>query len=204
MPSDDASGGPSSVRPPPWPPVRGLSDAGRSSARLHAGALAGVAAGVAVWLGVRALSRASRRVEGQSMQPSLRPGELVIVLPAWGIRRGDVVVVRDPRHPERETVKRVLGLPGELVELGDRQLVVDGVARPEPWLPDSAAAGAGGWRVPPGHVVVLGDNRGHSTDSRTYGPVPRALVVGRVVAPRRWSAARWARRSGRRPVGRIG
>lgn len=183
------------MRPPPWPPVRGLSDAGRSSARLRAGALAGAAAGVAVWLGVRALSRASRRVAGQSMQPSLRPGELVVVVPAWRIRRGDVVVVRDPRHPQCETVKRVLGLPGEVVELGDPQLLVDGVAHPEPWLPDSAAAGgAGGWRVPPGHVVVLGDNRGHSTDSRSYGPVPRALVVGRVVAPRRWSAARRARR----------
>lgn len=113
-----------------------------------------------MWALVGFLNRALRDVTGPSMLPALRPGDRILVLPvpARLLRRGDVVVVRDPRRPDRETVKRVAGLPGRRVSHG-------------------AAA-----QVPEGHLVLLGDNPALSTDSRTFGPVPTSLLVGRVVA----------------------
>lgn len=76
------------------------------------------------------------------------------------------MVVRDPRDPNRETVKRVVGLPGDLADLGGRLA-----------------------RVPAGHLAVAGDRPLASTDSRRYGPVPPGLLVGRVVG-RLWPPAR--------------
>lgn len=123
------------------------------------------------------------------MLPSLAPGERLIVAPTWLVppRRGAVVVVPDPREPHRHTVKRVVGLPGETVELRDGRLLLDGVAHDEPYAtPDDGDAR---WDVGAGQLVVLGDHRVASTDSRTFGPVAAGDVVATVVAgarPRRW------------------
>ncbi len=123
------------------------------------------------------------------MRPTIAPGDLILVLPVRSsrLRRGDVVVVRDPRDPSRETVKRVLGLPGEHVKVRGYYLEVAGVLYDEPYVrprrgPSPLAQRSISWTVPPGHVVVLGDDRGSSTDSRMYGPVPGELLVGRVAA----------------------
>ncbi|MFN2555904.1 MAG: signal peptidase I [Nitriliruptorales bacterium] len=145
-----------------------------------------LAAFVAVWLGLLAFNRAVRRVAGGSMRPALHPGDVILVLPARrrGLRRGDVVVVRDPRNPARETVKRVVGLPGERVTVRGDTLVVAGIPHDEPYVHNrrglARSRPSGSWMVPPSCVFVLGDDRECSTDSRTYGPLPRELVVGRV------------------------
>ncbi|HEX2027642.1 MAG TPA: S26 family signal peptidase [Nitriliruptorales bacterium] len=116
---------------------------------------------MAAWLVLFALNRSARRVQGDSMRPTLAPGQVVLTMPARPrrLRRGEVVVVRDPRDPARETVKRVAALAGELSDL------------PE-----------GPGLVPAGHVAVVGDARARSTDSRHYGALPVTLVVARVVA----------------------
>lgn len=142
--------------------------------------LVAVAAG---WVAARAASLCARDVTGTSMLPALAPGDRLLVLPvpAGRLRRGDVVVVRDPRVTGRETVKRVVGLPGETVTVGGGRLVVDGVRFAEPYVarPGGAEVSV---RVPAGHAVVLGDNRVASTDSRTYGPVALPMLVRRVTA----------------------
>ncbi|MDQ3538867.1 MAG: S26 family signal peptidase, partial [Actinomycetota bacterium] len=96
-------------------------------------------------------------VKGVSMAPTLLPGDRLLVRPVRRLRRGELVVVRDPAEPDRWVVKRVAALPGERV-------LVDGR-----WL---SAGGAG--------LVVLGDNAAQSTDSRQYGAVPLRGVHGRV------------------------
>lgn len=139
-----------------------------------------MAAALGAWAASLAVQRSLRRVRGASMEPTLRAGDLVAVVPLVGPRRGDVVLVRDPREPSRVTVKRVLGLPGERLRVRRGRVLVDGVAQAEPY-----AGGAGPdaeLRVPPGHVAVLGDARHRSTDSRVFGPVPLELVDGLVVA----------------------
>jgi signal peptidase I len=127
-----------------------------------------------------------------SMAPTLLPGDRIVATryvtddPA----RGDVVVFRQPGG--EVAVKRVIALPGDLVEsdAGGR-VRVGGRALDEPY----ASAGTTGLTpqiVPAGHVFVLGDNRGESVDSRSWGPLPSRMIRGRarVVLWRAGSARR--------------
>lgn len=149
----------------------------------------GLAAGaLCLWALSVVVNRSLRRVRGASMAPTLRPGDLVATLPVRVPRRGEVVLVRDPRDAAHVQVKRVIGLPGETVEVRDGTLLVDGRRHREAHQHGRGTEGR--LRVPPGHLAVLGDARAASTDSRTYGPVPFELVDRRVplvVRPRlRW------------------
>ena len=139
-----------------------------------------VLAGLGLWAGAIAVNRSLRRVRGGSMEPTLRPGELVVALPVRRPRRGEVVLVRDPRDPTTTNtqVKRVIGLPGETVEVRDGTLLIDGRRHRE--AHQHGRGPDGRLQVPAGHVAVLGDARGASTDSRTYGPVPLELLTRRV------------------------
>lgn len=131
----------------------------RTDARDGRGRVAlGAAAVLLGWVLLGVVTGRLRRVEGGSMSPTLRPGDVVAVVPARRLRTGDVVVVPDPRPPRRETVKRVVATAGD---------VADG--------PDGPAV------VPPGHLAVAGDDPLRSTDSRHYGPVAARSVVGRAV-----------------------
>lgn len=144
-------------------------------------AVAALVAVAAAWGASLAVNRSLRDVEGRSMQPTLEPGDRLVVRPVGPVRprRGDVVIVRDPRRPRRSTVKRVVGLPGERIEVRAGRLSIDGVTHIEPHA--HHRTGDDACTVPPAHLYVLGDNRGHSTDSRTYGPVPVEHVEAVVI-----------------------
>lgn len=132
----------------------------------------------AVWAVLLAGNRSLRRVRGPSMVPTLAPGDLVLTVPRGDRvpRRGQVVLVRarDGVH-----VKRVVGLPGERVAVQRGRARVDGQRLDEPYAVGTGPAAT--FDVPAGHVAVLGDGRGASTDSRSYGPVPLDDVLRRVV-----------------------
>jgi signal peptidase I len=116
-------------------------------------------------------------VQGDSMRPTLRPGQRLAVGPLdRPPRRGDLVVVGREGF---EVVKRVVGLPGERLRLAGGRLEVDGVEVAEPYL----AGSAGGdleLRLGGGQYLVLGDHRAASTDGRDFGPVPAEALAGRV------------------------
>jgi signal peptidase I len=142
-------------------------------------------------VGVGALAVAARRlarlepvlVEGDSMRPTLRPGQRLAVGPLdRPPRRGELVVVRRAAPFTMEVVKRVVGLPGERVRLVGGRLQVDGAEVAEPYLTDRAAGNAGDLDVRLGEdqYLVLGDHRAASTDGRDFGPVPAAALAGRV------------------------
>jgi signal peptidase I len=120
------------------------------------------------------------RVQGRSMDPALKDGELRLALRAWAAgpaRRGEVWLVEGPEGP---AVKRVAGLPGESLELRDGDLRVDGRRIPPP---EGARLERqeGRWACGEGYFF-LGDNRPASRDSRVWGPLPvralRARVLG--------------------------
>jgi len=122
-------------------------------------------------------------VEGQSMEPSLHNSERVIVEKITyrlfhGPRRGDIVVLRDPAG-DTLLIKRVVALPGETVAVRGGQVFVDGEPLEEPWAYRQGGPDYPPTEVPPLHVFVLGDNRPHSNDSRSFGPVPIDRIVGR-------------------------
>ena len=137
------------------------------------------------------------RVAGDSMNPSIRAGDWLLVrrdayrraAPA----RGDLVIVRDPRETTEKYLKRVVGLPGEEVSVRDGELLIDGGRLSEPYLeglPSAVGFETKSWRLGQGQYFVVGDNRAHSTDSREFGPVESRLIVGKATF-RLWPPSRW-------------
>jgi signal peptidase I len=127
--------------------------------------LAAAAAAAGAWAAFRPYRVA---IEGESMAPGLREGDWVMAIRPRCVRRGDVVVVEDPRTPGFELVKRVVGVPGDWLEVAGCH--------------DEDAAGL---VLGPDEYWVQGDAAGRSTDSRTFGPVPRAAIRG-VIRLRYW------------------
>ncbi len=132
-------------------------------------------------------------VEGTSMLPQLHDGERLLVNKlvyykfqsvSWGhIERGDIVVFWFPNDPDKSYVKRVIGLPGETVEIRNGRVIVDGQELTEDYLdkeynqtlPTNAAT-----KVLEHHYFVMGDNRDNSSDSRYWGLVPEKYIYGKV------------------------
>ena len=125
------------------------------------------------------------RVYGQSMEPSIYPDQrLVIEKLGYHLRppsRGDVIVIHDPSGGSELLIKRIVGLPGERVTVADGEVFIDGVALRESYLDQITAGPSRTWVIPPQHVFVMGDNRGASRDSRSFGPVPEEMIVGRAI-----------------------
>ena len=138
-------------------------------------------------------------ISGPSMQQTLHQDDRVVVEKITGrlrhVARGDVIVFHHQTDEgRRELIKRVVGLPGEIVEVRACQVYVNGDPLSEPYL-DLPALDCGGDTAGPvtvgtGEVFVLGDNRPQSADSRTFGPVLLASVVGRAVAVV-WPPSAW-------------
>ena len=135
------------------------------------------------------------RVQGTSMEPLLLDGERIVVnkfvYRFRAIERGDVVVFWYPKEPSVSFVKRVVGLPGDVVQIRSGELMVNGVAAPEAYLPSSYRDNDD---LPPtevkkGFYFVLGDHRRSSNDSRSWGEVPEKYIYGRAVF-RFWPLAR--------------
>ncbi len=125
--------------------------------------------------------------------PSPTPVERA-VLPVRDIRRGDVIVFKYPDDPERDFIKRVIGLPGETVEMRNKKMYIDGKPLDEPYVhflePASNSAEVTSddvrenyhlVRVPEGQYFVMGDNRDNSQDSRYWGFLPRTNIKGRAL-----------------------
>ena len=138
-----------------------------------------------------------------SMLPTLQIGDRIIVdklsYRFHDPHRGDIVVFARPPLEDQayaDLVKRVIGLPGETISSQNGAVYINGKRLVEPWLPSGSqgytGALAGGdahpqfdlpgpVKIPPGEYYVMGDNRMDSEDSRYFGPIPRSLIVGRVV-----------------------
>jgi signal peptidase I len=124
------------------------------------------------------------RVDGQSMEPNLHTDQRLVVEKVsyrfHGPQRFDVVVLRLPDQGDELLIKRVVGLPGEEVEISGGYVYINGERLEEPFTEAETRPGRQNKvLVPPLHVFVLGDNRNHSNDSRSFGPVPIENIVGR-------------------------
>jgi signal peptidase I len=136
-----------------------------------------------LFLGINAIS-ARIRVDGESMMPTLQTGEFVVVnrlaYKLGSLEHGDVIVFRFPRDPNQEYIKRIIGLPGDVVKVLGGQVLVNGQPLEEPYI--AAPPGyQGEWTVPEGSLFVLGDNRNNSSDSHNWGAVPVNYVIGKAL-----------------------
>ncbi len=117
----------------------------------------------------------------------LQPERFSGLLPVRDVRRGDVVVFKYPEDPEMPFIKRVIGLPGESVEVRRKQLYINGTELDEPYKfhkrsgIDTQVDYYGPVLVPQGKLFVLGDNRDNSRDSRFWGFVPVDYLMGRAL-----------------------
>ena len=147
------------------------------------------------------------RVQGPSMEPTIEAGQHLLVnklvyfrvdpqdiarfLPFLDItrdrflfpfhppRQGEVIIFRFPQDPSRDFVKRVIGLPGDTVEIRRGEVFVNGEPLDEPYVTRRGLGSSAPVKVEPDSYFVLGDNRLASHDSRDWGPVPTDNVVGR-------------------------
>ena len=123
------------------------------------------------------------QVHGQSMEPTLHSDQRLVVEKVsyhfHGPRQGDIVVLKSPQKGSELLIKRVIGLPGETVEIRQGRVYINGQELDEPYRERSTGGNWGAIIVPPLHVFVLGDNRGFSNDSRAFGMVPIVNIVGR-------------------------
>jgi signal peptidase I len=98
-------------------------------------------------------------------------------------KRGDIIVFRSPNQgpgePERDFIKRVIGLPGETVEVRNCTVYIDNEPLEEPYVAELATYSYGPEKVPAGHYFVLGDNRNNSSDSHSWGMLPKDKIIGR-------------------------
>ena len=127
------------------------------------------------------------KVEGTSMAPLLTDQERIFinkfVYRFEDIHRGDVVVFWYPLDRSKSFIKRVIGLPGETVDIRHGLLYVNGQLIPEPYVPPQYTDGTdfGPIKVPKDSYFVMGDHRISSNDSRVFGPVASQFIYGRAV-----------------------
>jgi signal peptidase I len=116
------------------------------------------------------------------------------LMPMRDIHRGDIIVFKYPDQPERDFIKRVIGLPGDTIELRAKKVYINGKPLDEPYVHFLTPASEGGevtaaelreqfapQTVPPGQYFMMGDNRDNSQDSRYWGFLPRSYVKGKAL-----------------------
>jgi signal peptidase I len=124
------------------------------------------------------------RVENISMEPTLMPDEFILVNKLSGklndISRGDIIVFHFPGDIKEDYIKRVIGLPGDTIEVRGNMVYVNGTPIKEPYIAAEPSYN-GTWVVPSANLFVLGDNRNQSSDSHSWGFVPWANIVGKAM-----------------------
>jgi signal peptidase I len=161
-----------------------------------------------IFFAVRAMAQ-NFRVEGSSMEPGLHDGQYLLVNKAvyakinlntlakflpfidsgdtperylfQAPKRGDVVVFRFPGDPNRDFIKRIIGVPGDTVEVKGGQVSINGIAIVEPYITNHGNYDYGPREVPEGQYFVLGDNRGNSYDSHVWDFLPEENIIGRAM-----------------------
>jgi signal peptidase I len=149
-----------------------------------------------IFLGIQTFVAQPYKVQQNSMETTLLPDQYVLVdklTPRWSpYARGDIVVFDPPSTFSAGNgvpfIKRIVGLPHDRVELKDGKVFVNGTELNEPYIyqdngvpqtTDPTVGGSSQWLVPDGDLLVMGDHRRDSSDSRVFGPVEISKVIGR-------------------------
>jgi len=125
------------------------------------------------------------KVLSVSMEPNLYEGQYLLISKQthkiWPLKRGGVVVFRFPRNPNKNYVKRIIGLPGEKVELCDGKLYINDEFSPEPWIAGQTGGTFRPRQIGEDEYFVMGDNRNNSSDSRAWGAVSNQHIIGKAL-----------------------
>lgn len=139
-------------------------------------------------------------VDGPSMEPSFFTGQRVIVSRVNYLldepHRGEIIVFDSPDRPgiDPPLIKRLIGLPGDVVEIREASVYVNGQPLNEPYINEPCNAGScpdGRWELAADEYFVMGDNRNRSRDSRRFGPITRDHLIGEALV-RYWPPPQWS------------
>lgn len=123
------------------------------------------------------------RIEGFSMEPNFHDGQFLLVNKVVYLlqapERGDVVIFRFPNNPNRDFIKRVIGLPGEQVQVINGRVEINGQPLDETYPLFTGSYNYGPVTVGPNELFVLGDNRNNSSDSHSWGMLPAKNIIGK-------------------------
>ena len=157
-----------------------------------------IAAGVSVFLITYVAS--AYKIEGNSMEMALNDQERIIIA-KWGVKnnlnRYDIVVLYKPDESKKSIIKRVVGLPAEIIEIKKGDVYINGNRLIEKYLPKEKdimfrSINMKPLLIPPDHFFVIGDNRAVSQDSRFFGPVPKKYIYGKILL-RYWPFSRFGK-----------
>lgn len=123
------------------------------------------------------------RVEGTAMKPAFNNGDKILIDKSWSdLNRGDVISFLYPRDRTKWYIKRIIGLPGETIEIREGKVFINGQVLDEPYIDESdnqVKANSPPRKVPEYQYFVMGDNRDNSSDSRHWGTVDKELIQGK-------------------------
>jgi signal peptidase I len=140
--------------------------------------------GAAVLIGVTKRNYHLTTYKSQDMEPTIGVNEtLIIDNRVENIRRGDLVLFKYPADQKQRFIKRVVGLPGEVISIRERRVFVGQQLLEESYVDsklNTFTRNMADLTIPPHKYFVLGDNRDHSNDSRMWGPLSAELIYGRV------------------------
>lgn len=137
------------------------------------------------------LAAQPHKVSGNSMYPTFHNNDYIITdklsYRFSQPQRGDVIVLKNPQDESQDFIKRILALPKDTIKVEGKQVFINGQPVNEYYLPPATSTSSGAYltegtivTVGPNEVLVLGDNRNHSSDSREWGPVPKKDIIGKV------------------------
>jgi signal peptidase I len=125
----------------------------------------------------------SFKVYGSSMLPTIEDGEYIMVSKAAYFfgqpHRGDIIVFDSPQEPRSDLIKRIIGLPGDTVEITDGRVIINSTPLTESYTLEPPHYLMMAEQIPAGNYFVLGDNRNNSSDSHRGWTVPRQNIVGK-------------------------
>jgi signal peptidase I len=131
------------------------------------------------------------QIKGASMEPTFKSGEYILTSRVtYKLRRpnrGDVVVFKSPKNPDIEYIKRIIALAGDKILVENGEVFVNGIKLEETYISSKTGLWESGYlkegvvsTVPNDNVFIMGDNRPRSSDSREFGPIPIATIIGQV------------------------
>jgi signal peptidase I len=149
-----------------------------------------------IYVLVRTFLFENYRVVGRSMEPTLENDQFLVVSKLdyrlHSPQRGDIIVFRDPRAEDRKLIKRIIGLPGDAVEITNGAVSINGELLDEPYIESPGRYTEAPLTVPEGQYFVLGDNRNNSSDSHAWGTLAKDLIVGKAWLSY-WPPSMWGR-----------
>ena len=126
------------------------------------------------------------KIQGIAMSPTLNDGDLVVITTRFeNLQRADIVLFHYPQDPAKSYFKRIIGLPGEVIEISEGRVSINGKSLVEAYVNPAnnlSSRSFGKISLSTDSFFVMGDNRDNSNDSRAWGPLPRSFIYGKFVS----------------------